>query len=77
MIRRPLGDRARNQESSASALARRYMASKAADSASSRAACAKSIASVKRIGLGHIGIRRRLMGVEPILVFLDVAKRQD
>lgn len=45
MIRQQLGDRARNQEWSASALARRYMASRAADSASSRAACAKSIAS--------------------------------
>ena len=45
LIRQPLGDRARNQEQSASALARTYMASRAADSASSTAACAKSIAS--------------------------------
>jgi hypothetical protein len=37
----------------------------------------RKVDRVKRIGLGHIGIRRRLMGVEPILVFLDVALRQD
>jgi len=45
LIRQPLGDRGRNQEQSASALARRYVASRAVDSASSTAACAKSIAS--------------------------------
>jgi len=32
----------------------------------------RKVDRVKRIGLGHIGIRRRLMGVEPFLVFLDV-----
>jgi hypothetical protein len=37
----------------------------------------RKVDRVKRIGLGYIGIRRRLMGVEPILVFLDVAPRQD